>query len=64
MLCPAAISWEAGAMKEDRKPWKAITIPAVNFPRITSSTPRPITAMFAAAVIALGSVPRNRFSLV
>ena len=51
-------------MNADRKLWKAITIPMVNFPCTTSITPMPSTARLAIAVMAVGREPRNMFSLV
>ena len=41
-----------------------MTMPLVNSPRITSSTPRASTARLARVVITDGSVPRKRFSRV
>ena len=57
MLCPALIRLVAGLMKLPRKPWKAITLPGVNSPRITSPMPIPSTARFATLLIIVGMLP-------
>ena len=59
MDCPAEISDPAGVVKDERKPWKAMIIPRVNFPLSTSKTPYPNTAMFARDVHTVGTMPSH-----
>ena len=62
--CPAEISELAGAMKELIKPWKAMTIPAVNEPCSTRYTPAPRTIMPVSDVTSDGIVVKKVLTLI